>query len=87
MKSDKCHLTLSSDNKNKKIELKGEVISNTQIEKLLAVHIDCKLKFYLIHTLKLWMCHSRKMNQINNLHERAFNLEFITIKTVFSGTS
>ena len=32
--------------KIKKIELKGEVINNTQVQKLLIVHIDYKLKFY-----------------------------------------
>ena len=43
--SDKCHLTLSSNDENKKIELKGEIINNTQVQKLLGVHIDYKLKF------------------------------------------
>ena len=31
--------------KTKKIELKGEVINNTEVQKLLGVHIDYKLKF------------------------------------------
>ena len=44
--SDKCHLILSSNDKNKKIELNGEVIDNTQVKKLLCVHIDFKLKFH-----------------------------------------
>ena len=45
MNSDKCHLLRSSKDENKKIELKGEVINNTQVQKLLGVHIDYKLKF------------------------------------------
>ena len=40
MNSDKCHLILSSNYKNKKIELNGEVINNTQVQKFLGVHID-----------------------------------------------
>ena len=43
--SDKCHLILSFNDENKKIELNGEAINNTQAQKLLAVHIDYKLKF------------------------------------------
>ena len=31
MNSDKCHLILSSNDKNKKIGLNGEVINNTQV--------------------------------------------------------
>ena len=45
MNSDKCHLILSSNDENKKIELHGEVISNIQVQKVLRVHIDYKLKF------------------------------------------
>ena len=45
MNSDICHLILSSNDKNKKIELNGEVINNTQVQKLLGIHIDYKLKF------------------------------------------
>ena len=45
MNSDKCHLILSSNDENKKIELNGEAINNTQVQKLLGVHIDDKLKF------------------------------------------
>ena len=45
MNSDKCHLILSSIDENKKIALNGEVINNTQVQKLLGVHIDYKLKF------------------------------------------
>ena len=45
MNSYKCHFLLSSSDENKKTELKGEVVSNTQVEKLLGVHIDYKLKF------------------------------------------
>ena len=45
MNSDKCHLIPSSNDENKKIELNGEVINNIQVQKLLSVHIDCKLKF------------------------------------------
>ena len=44
MNSDKCHLTLSANDENKKIELNGELINNTQVQ-LLGVHIDYKLKF------------------------------------------
>ena len=43
--SDKCHLFLSSNDENKKIELNGEVINNTQVQNLLGVYIDYKLKF------------------------------------------
>ena len=43
MNSDKCHLILSSNDENKKIELNGEVINNRQVQKLLGIHIDCKL--------------------------------------------
>ena len=45
MNSDKCHLILSSNDENKKIELNGEVINNKQVHKLLGVDIDYKLKF------------------------------------------
>ena len=45
MNSDKCHLILSSNDENKKIELNGEAINNTQVQKLLGVHIAYKLKF------------------------------------------
>ena len=45
MNSDKCHLILSSNDKNKRIELNGEAVNNTQVQKLLGVHIDYKLKF------------------------------------------
>ena len=56
MNSEKCHLLLSSSDENQKIELKGEVISNTQVQKLLGVHIDYKLKFDThIETLKLYV--------------------------------
>ena len=44
MNSDKCHIILGSNDENKKIELNREVINNTQIQKLLGVHIDYKLK-------------------------------------------
>ena len=47
--SDKCHLILSSNDENKKIELNGEIINNTQIQKLLGVYIDYKLKFDMPH--------------------------------------
>ena len=43
--SDKCHLILSSNDENRKIELNGAVIDNTQVQKLLCVHIDFKLEF------------------------------------------
>ena len=42
--SNKCHLIISSNGKNENIELNGEVINNTQIQKLLGVYIDYKLK-------------------------------------------
>ena len=35
MNTDKCHLILSSNDENKKIELKGEVIKNTQCKNFL----------------------------------------------------
>ena len=41
----KCHLILSSNDENKKTELNSEVINNTQIQKLLGVCTDYKLKF------------------------------------------
>ena len=47
--SDKCHFILSSNDENKKIELNGEIINNTQIQKLLGVYIDYKLKFDTPH--------------------------------------
>ena len=49
MNSDKYHLILSSNDENKKIELNGEVINHTQVQKLLGVDIDYKLKFDLLH--------------------------------------
>ena len=33
MNSDKCHLILSSNDENKKTELNGKVINNTQVQK------------------------------------------------------
>ena len=45
MNSDKCHLILSSDDENKKIELNEQVTNNTQVPKLFGVHIEHKLKF------------------------------------------
>ena len=45
MNSDKCHLILSSNEKNRKIELIGEIINQTQIQELLGVYTDHKLKF------------------------------------------
>ena len=45
MNSDKCHLTLSSNHENKKIENSDEVINKSQVQKLFAVHIDYELKF------------------------------------------
>ena len=47
MNSDNCHLILrSNDNdENKKIELNGETSNKMQVQKLLGVHIDNKLKF------------------------------------------
>ena len=45
MNSDKYHLNLSSNDKNKKAELNGGVINSTQVQKPLGVYIDFKLKF------------------------------------------
>ena len=45
MNSDNCHLIFSSNDENKKIEFNGEVINNTQFQKLLGVHTDYKLIF------------------------------------------
>ena len=42
---EKYQFTLSSNDKNKKIELNREAINNTEVQKLLGVHIDYKLKF------------------------------------------
>ena len=39
------NLILSFDDENKKIDLNGEVMNNTLVQKLLGVHIDYKLKF------------------------------------------
>ena len=44
MNSDRCHIVLSSNDENKKMELSGEVINNTQMQKLLGFHIDYQLK-------------------------------------------
>ena len=44
-----CHLIFSSNYENKKIEIKGDFINNTQVQKLLGVHIYYKLKFD-VHT-------------------------------------
>ena len=38
--SDNCNLVFSSNHENKKVELNGEVINNTQIQKLFGVHIN-----------------------------------------------
>ena len=40
MNSDKCHVILSSNDENEKIELSREVTNNTEIQKLLGAHID-----------------------------------------------
>ena len=45
MNSDTCQHNFSSNDKKKKTEITGEVSSNTQVQKLLGVHIDYKLKF------------------------------------------
>ena len=45
MNPDKCHLILSSNDENEIIELNGEVVNNTNVQELLGVHIDHKLKF------------------------------------------
>ena len=43
--SEKYNLILSSNDENKKTELNGEATKNKQVQKLLDVHIDFKLKF------------------------------------------
>ena len=45
MNSGKCHLIRSFNDENKKIKLNGEAVNNTQVQNLLGVHIDYKLKF------------------------------------------
>ena len=46
MNSDKCHLILSSNDENKKIELNGEVINNTQEV--------INFSVFILITLKVW---------------------------------
>ena len=53
MNSDKCHLILTSNDENKKIDNNGEVINKSQVQKLPVVHIDYELN--LIHTLRLYV--------------------------------
>ena len=45
IKSDKCHLVLSSNDENNILEFNRKVINNTQLQKLLGFHITYKLKF------------------------------------------
>ena len=45
MNSDKHHPIISSNDKNKKIELTGVVIKNSQIQKCFGIHTNYKLKF------------------------------------------
>ena len=45
IKSDKCHLVLSSNDENNILEFNRKVINNTQLQKLLRFHITYKLKF------------------------------------------
>ena len=45
MNSGKCHLILVLMMKVRKYKIMGEVINKSQIQKLLAVHIDYELKF------------------------------------------
>lgn len=45
MNFQKYHLRLSSNNKNRKIELTAAVIKNTQMKKLLGIHNDYQSKF------------------------------------------
>ena len=45
MNSEKCHLIRSSNDENKKIKLNGEAVNNTQVQNLLGVLIDYKLRF------------------------------------------
>ena len=53
MNPNKCHLILSSNNENKKIEINGEVISNIN----LVINLELILieNQSLIHTLKLFV--------------------------------
>ena len=44
MNFDKCQLVLSSNDENKKMELNGEVINSMQMQNLLGVYINHKLK-------------------------------------------
>ena len=44
MNFDKCQLILSSNDENKKMELNGEVVNSMQMQNLLGVHINHKLK-------------------------------------------
>ena len=45
MNSDNCHLIHRSNDENKILELNGETNDKIQVQKLLGVHIDNKLKF------------------------------------------
>ena len=46
--SNNNHLILSSNDENKKIELYGEVINNTQVQNFFGAHIDYKLKLHAL---------------------------------------
>ena len=51
--SGKCHRILSFNNENKEMELNGEVINKTQVQKIIAVLMDYILKF---HTYTKTLC-------------------------------
>ena len=78
MNSDKYHLILSSNDENKKIELNGEVINHTQVQKLLGVDIDYKLKFDThIETLCKKVCPNSKVHiykPIITINEKFYNV-------------
>ena len=85
MNSDKYHLILSSNDENKKIELNGEVINHTQIQKLLGVDIDYKLKFDThIETLCKKVCPNSKVHickPIITISEKFYNVAIQLLST------
>ena len=75
MNSDKCHVILSSNDENKKTEFNGEVINNTQVQKLLGVHTDYKLIFSIhIEALR------KKVGKM--LHVLAQIIKYVSTKQV-----
>ena len=85
--SDNSNLVFSSNRENKKVELNGEVINNTQVQKLLGVHINYQLKFdahietlckkvrKMLHTLVLFIKDISK-NQAQMLMRHFIMLQF-----------